>query len=81
MPLKEQCHTIFASGFFHKPSSPKPLKLTIGSFRLFSKIRGDIRKTRCTFGINNTGRQLKVAKLPPVSTGKLIHEKPEVKIS
>ncbi len=26
-----------------------------GPFRIFSKIRGDIRKSRCTIGINNTG--------------------------
>jgi hypothetical protein len=29
----------------------------------FSKIRGDIRKSRCTTGVNDTG-----GKLPPVST-------------
>ena len=40
----------FASGFFHKSPSPKPLIITFGSFRIFSKIRGDIRKSRCTTG-------------------------------
>jgi hypothetical protein len=48
--------------FFHESSSPKPLKITVGSFRIFSKIRGDIRKSRCTSGINDIG-----GKLPPVS--------------
>ncbi len=39
----------FASGFFHESSSsPKPEKITLGSFGLFLKILGDIRKSRCT---------------------------------
>jgi hypothetical protein len=47
--LKGQCHEFFASGFFHEPSSPKHQKNNIrGMFRIFSKIRGDIRKSRCT---------------------------------
>jgi hypothetical protein len=53
---------IFASGFFHESPSPKPLIITLRSFRIFSKIRGDIRKSRCTTGVNDTG-----GKLPPVS--------------
>ncbi len=28
----------FASGFFHESSSPKPLKITLGSFQIFSKL-------------------------------------------
>jgi hypothetical protein len=35
--LKGQCHEIFASGFFHELSPPKPLKITLGSLRLFRK--------------------------------------------
>ncbi len=38
-----QCHEIFASGFFHESSLPKPLKITLGSFHIFSKIC----KSRC----------------------------------
>ncbi len=34
---------------------PKLPKITIGSFRIFSKIRGDIRKWMCTTGIIDTG--------------------------
>ncbi len=30
----------FASGFFHDSLSPKPLKITLGSFQIFSKILG-----------------------------------------
>jgi hypothetical protein len=41
--------------FFHESPSPKPLIITLGSFRIFSKIRGDIRKSRCTTGVNDTG--------------------------
>jgi hypothetical protein len=47
----------FASDFFHESPSPKPLIITLESFRIFSKIHGDIRKSRCT-GAN----------LPPVTT-------------
>jgi hypothetical protein len=32
------------SGFFHKSVSPGPLSILLGSFRIFSKIRGDIRE-------------------------------------
>ncbi len=41
--------------FFHESSSPELSKITVGSFRIFSKIRGDIRKWRCTTGVNYTG--------------------------
>jgi hypothetical protein len=33
----------------------QPLKITLGSFQIFTKIRGDIRKSRCTTGINHNG--------------------------
>jgi hypothetical protein len=55
----------------------RSLKITLGSFRIFSKIRGDIRKYRCTTGINDTGSKFAtgvndtgapVANLPQVST-------------
>jgi hypothetical protein len=36
-----QCHEIFCYGFFHESSSPKFLKITLGSFRIFSKIHRD----------------------------------------
>jgi hypothetical protein len=29
--------------------------MTLGSFQIFSKIREDIRKSRCTTGVNDTG--------------------------
>ncbi len=61
--LKGQCHEIFCFRFFHESPSPKLLIITLGSFRIFSKIRGDIRKSRCTTSVNDTG-----GKLPPVST-------------
>ncbi len=53
--LKGQCHEIFASGFFHESVSPKPLSIPVGPFRIFKKIRGDIRSSRLTTGINDTG--------------------------
>ncbi len=48
--LKGQCREIFASGFFHRSSFPKPLKITIGSFPILLKIR----KSSCTTNINDT---------------------------
>jgi hypothetical protein len=46
----------FASGFFHESVSPQPQSIPLGLFRIFSKIRGDIRMSRCTTtGINDTG--------------------------
>jgi hypothetical protein len=44
----------FASGFFESVS-PQPQSIPLGPFQIFSKIRGDIRKSP-------------VANLPPVST-------------
>jgi hypothetical protein len=61
--FKDSVTRFFASCFFHESPSSKPLILTLGSFRIFSKIRGDIRKSRCTTGVNDTG-----GKLPRVST-------------
>jgi hypothetical protein len=54
MILRDSVTTFLASGFFHKSPFPKPLKITLGSFWIFSKTRRDIRKSRCTTGINNT---------------------------
>ncbi len=45
----------FASGLFHESPSPKPLKITLGTFRIFSKI---IRKSRCINGVNDTGGKI-----------------------
>ncbi len=53
--LQGRCHKIFCFRFFQESSSLKPLKITLGSFRIFLKICGDIRKSRCTTGINYTG--------------------------
>ncbi len=47
--LKEQCNKIFCFRLFHESSSPKPLKIKVGPFQ--------ISKTRCTTGINSTGRK------------------------
>ncbi len=52
--LKRHCHKNFCYSFFHESTFPNPLKRTLGSFRIFSKIRGDIWKSRCTIVINNT---------------------------
>jgi hypothetical protein len=48
-------HKIFASGIFHESFSHKPLKLSLGSFKMFTKISEDIRKSRFTTCINDTG--------------------------
>jgi hypothetical protein len=41
--------------FIHESTSPKPPKITLGSFRIFLKIRRDICKWRCITGVNYTG--------------------------
>ncbi len=70
-PLKGQCHEIFCFWFFHESVSPQPQSIPLRLFQIFSKIRGDIRKSRCITCINNTGGNFATtpaAKLPPVST-------------
>ncbi len=47
--------TRFFASVFCESSSPKPLIIALGSFQIFSKIRGDICKSRCTTGINDIG--------------------------
>jgi hypothetical protein len=37
---------------------PKPLSIPFGPFRFFSKIRGDIRSSRLTTGVNDTGGKI-----------------------
>jgi hypothetical protein len=40
VPLKGQFHEFFCIIFFHKSNSPKPMKITLASFRIFLKICG-----------------------------------------
>jgi hypothetical protein len=54
IPLKGQSHEIFCFRIFHESPSSKPLKITLGSFLIFSKICGDIGKSRYTTSVNNT---------------------------
>ncbi len=54
-PLKGQCHEIFCFCFFYESVSPQPQSIPLGPFQIFSKIRGDIRKSRRTTGVNDTG--------------------------
>jgi hypothetical protein len=49
----------FASGFFLESVSHKPLIIQLGLFRIFSKIRGDIRSSRFATGVNDTGGKWK----------------------
>ncbi len=79
VPLKGQCHEIFCFIFFHKSPSPKPLKITLGSFKIFSKICGVIRKSSCTTGVNDTGGKFATGvndtggKLPLISTSPVVN--------
>jgi hypothetical protein len=57
--LKGQCHEIFASGSFHESVSPQPQSIPLRPFRIFSKIRGDIRSSRFATGVNDTGGKWK----------------------
>jgi hypothetical protein len=44
----------FSCGCFHKSVSAQPQSIPLGPFQIFSKIRRNIRKSRCTTGINDT---------------------------
>jgi hypothetical protein len=55
LSLKGQCHEIFCFLFFSWISFPPAPEYHIRTVLNFSKIRGDIRKSRCTTGINDTG--------------------------
>jgi hypothetical protein len=60
--LKGQCHEIFVFWSFHESVSPTPLSIPLGPFRIFSKIRGDIRSSNLP-----PVSLIPVAILPPVS--------------
>jgi hypothetical protein len=47
--LKGQCHEIFDYRFFHESVSPHLQSFPLGPFRIFSKIRGDIRNLTKSF--------------------------------
>jgi hypothetical protein len=49
----------FASGFFHESVSPKSLIIPLEPFRIFSKIRGDIRSSLFATGVVDTGGKRK----------------------
>ncbi len=49
----------FASGSFHKSVSPQPQSIALRPFRIFSKIRGDIRSSGFATGVNDTGGKWK----------------------
>jgi hypothetical protein len=48
---------------YQKPAklgvSPKPLSISLGSFWIFAKIRWDIRSSKCTTGVSETGGKWK----------------------
>ncbi len=44
---------------FYESVSPRPLSIPLGPFRIFSKIRGDIRSSRCTTAVVDTGGKWK----------------------
>jgi hypothetical protein len=44
----------FATGFFHESVSPQPQSIPLGPFQKFLKTLEDIRKSRCTTGVNDT---------------------------
>jgi hypothetical protein len=46
--LKGQCHEIFCFWCFSWISFPKPQSIPLRPIQIFSKIHGDIRKSRCT---------------------------------
>jgi hypothetical protein len=65
--------------YFHESVSPQSQSILLGPFRFFSKIRGDIHKSRCTTGINDRWQICEYSKTALLvysgAWGKLIHEK------
>ncbi len=64
--LKGQCHEIFCFRFFSWITFPQAPDNNTRVISNFSKIQGDIRKSMCTTGVNDTG-----GKLPPVSMSRV----------
>jgi hypothetical protein len=56
--LKGQCHEIFFFWFSSRISFPQALIIPLGPFRIFSKIREDIRSSRFAAGVVDTGGQM-----------------------
>jgi hypothetical protein len=72
--LKGQCHEIFASDYFHESVSLQPQSIPLRPFRIFLKIRGDIRSSRLATGVNDTGGKWKkssIRKIVIISFGHL----------
>jgi hypothetical protein len=60
LPILRDSVTRFStSGFFHESVSPKHVSIPLRPFRIFSKIRGDIRGSRCTTGVIDAGGKWK----------------------
>ncbi len=57
--LKGTVTRFFASGSFHESVSPQPQSIPLRPFRIFSTIRGDIRRSRFATGVNDTGGKWK----------------------
>jgi hypothetical protein len=52
--LKGKVSQDFLPLVFHESVSPQPQSIPLGPFQIFSKVRRDLRKSRCTIGINDT---------------------------
>ncbi len=52
--------------FFHESLSPKPLSIPLGPFQIFLIICGDIRSSRCTTGVVDTGGKWKKSAITKV---------------
>ncbi len=51
--LRDSVTRFFASASFHESVSPQPQSIPLRPFRIFSKIRGDIRSSRFATGVND----------------------------
>jgi hypothetical protein len=70
---EEQSHQIFCFWFFHESVSPPAQGIPLGPFQIFSKIRGDICKSRCTTDINDTGGKIATG-ITGDTGGKFLHQ-------
>jgi hypothetical protein len=64
------------SGFLHGSVSPKSLIIPLWPYQTFSKIHGDIRSSRCTNGVVDSGgkwkKNLQQEKIFIISFGHLL---------
>ncbi len=64
-----------SSGFFHNSVSKRPVSISLGKFRIFTKIRGDTRNFVFIAGVVDTGDKLFTGVIDIGDTGIVVTDK------